>query len=446
MSTIPTEQTLQGDRPQQATVHAQNERPERRTTDMVRQLQQLVVDNEQSIDGNRVDFLSNAAQAFERSPQLQQVNSVDLRRGFDIQGYLWRGQEEHKRLYMEYRRSVYPRFQGIPHNTLDVQSHAGAMAGGEFFRFRFSQLGDAVRSQISHFQLRDLIWPTSSYDVFFWHAKGLQRWNPWQKTVECVLESRWMPQSFKISALCVNNGVAVAGDHRGRLCVQSLWGDRGRWPAEISLGADIISHIAPANSLSHASVLVAHNAGAMHTVDLECMRAVDSRTFPWAVNSCAQARDGSHMQCVVGDDTSGQLLDSRMSSSVVSLLGGHQDYIFACDFSPDSRIVATGCQDSAVRIFDLRWTAAPVEVMCGNLGAMRSVRFSGCGRFLVGAEPADYVHVWETAGFGRSQVIEVMGEVAGAAFSPDSQCLFVGVADALHGCALAEFTALDHPF
>ncbi|KAJ1937251.1 hypothetical protein GGF37_005280 [Kickxella alabastrina] len=135
-----------------------------------------------------------------------------------------------------------------------------------------------------------------------------------------------------------------------------------------------------------------------------------------------------------------------MSSSVVSLLGGHQDYIFACDFSPDSRIVATGCQDSAVRIFDLRWTAAPVEVMCGNLGAMRSVRFSGCGRFLVAAEPADYVHVWETAGFGRSQVIEVMGEVAGAAFSPDSQCLFVGVADALHGCALAEFTVLDHPF
>ncbi|KAJ2787798.1 hypothetical protein GGI15_000430 [Coemansia interrupta] len=421
------------------------------TAEIVHQLQQLVVDTNdqqgQAADTDHsLDFLSSAAHAFERAAVLTHVTAADLRRGYDMQGYQWKGIEDHKRHYMGYRRSVYPQFQSIVHSTYEVQKQAlEPELVSDMYSFRYSALGDGYKSQINHFQLRDLVWATSSYDVFYWHSEGVHKWNPWMRTRECIVPRRRFPQGYRLSALCVGNGMVFTGDYRGRYCVAPLWSESETWrPVAMGkLDVDIINHIALGNSSGGAhSILVAHNNGNLHTVDVATMCLRQSRSFDWAVNSCAQTDDG-RLQCAVGDNTSAVLLDARApaESSPAAYLDGHYDYSFACAFSPDARLVATGSQDMAARVFDVRWPARPLAMFCGHIGAMRSVSFSPCGGFLAAAEPADYVHIYDTRGFARVQDIELMGEIAGATFSPDAGCLFVGVADALHGGGLLEFTA-----
>lgn len=55
------------------------------------------------------------------------------------------------------------------------------------------------------------------------------------------------------------------------------------------------------------------------------------------------------------------------------------------------------------------------------------------------AEPADFVHVFDTkSDYSLSQEIDLFGEIAGISFSPDTEALFVGVADRTYG-SLLEF-------
>lgn len=56
------------------------------------------------------------------------------------------------------------------------------------------------------------------------------------------------------------------------------------------------------------------------------------------------------------------------------------------------------------------------------------------------AEPADFVHIFDSqSGYAHSQEIDIFGEIAGISFSPDTEALFVGVADRMYG-SLLEFT------
>ncbi|KAJ0735632.1 putative transcription factor WD40-like family [Helianthus annuus] len=64
------------------------------------------------------------------------------------------------------------------------------------------------------------------------------------------------------------------------------------------------------------------------------------------------------------------------------------------------------------------------------MGAVRSVRFSSDGQFLVVAEPADFVHVYNTnLNYEERQEIDFFGEIAGVSLSPDDEALYIGVWD-----------------
>ncbi|KAJ2008410.1 hypothetical protein GGI04_001160, partial [Coemansia thaxteri] len=319
-----------------------------------------------------------------------------------------------------------------------------------FYDFRCSSLGDRYRCQVNHFQLRDLISATSNYDVYYYHPDGIQRWNPWQRSCKCVLSRAEMPRSFRLSSLCVDRGIVFAGDYRGRYCLKSLWADKSSGSAASVVvedasfagsGNDIANHATPCSSRSGAlQIMVSHNNGFLRQLDVQGLQVVGTLPFEWAVNCSATTTDRS-LDCVVGDCLDSLLLDRRQKpGAVVSKLSGHRDFSFACSFSPDGRLVATGSQDTSARVYDVRWTQQTLATLCGHIGAMRVVKFSSDGRFLMAAEPADYVHVYDAHTFARSQEISFMGETSGATFSPDSNCLFVGISDTLHGNLLAEFT------
>ncbi|KAJ2807056.1 hypothetical protein H4R20_001440 [Coemansia guatemalensis] len=448
--------------------------PAEQTADVVQQMQQLDVatgESSDSVDANGSDFqhtfaaaasnahngaantttdatwdfLTNAAQMFERTPELTEIRAADIRRGYDMQGYRWNGYELQKQMYMSYRRDVYPHYQCVPHSVQGVRRGANCVdATASYYDFRYATTGSGYRCEINHFQLRDLVWATSSYDVFYWHQDGVQCWNPWQRTRKCVLERSQMPKAFKLSAMCVDDGLVFAGDYRGRYCLKTLRGGDGVFAGKLSQDSgddDIVNHATPVKSSSGAyQILAAQNKGHIRCFDVERLSVISNTAFDWAVNSTAVTTSGA-LACVVGDSCEGLLTDPRQNYRTIARLCGHMDYSFTCAFSPDERLVATGNQDTSTRVYDVRWPQHALASLCGYIGAVRSVKFSPCGRYLLAAEPADYLHVYDTKTFGAAQDIEFMGEIAGATFSPDANCLFAGISDSIHECSLVEFNS-----
>lgn len=382
---------------------------------------------------------------FEQAPELTQTTRRDIGKGYDMQGYNWSGHEIQKTLYRNYRRQIYPQYQSIPHDVQAVRNLANCIDNGmEWFKFRYSVLSKEYKCRVNHFQLRDLVWASSSYDVYYCHMDGaVYRWNPWLRSRELVLGGRQMPSKFKLSAMCVDQGVVFAGDYEGRYCIRSMRSEDIH-VGTVAAANDMCNHATPGVSAGGGAfqISVAHNSGYLRHMDVASQQETGASKFDWAINCSAVTIDGS-LHCVVGDTTEGCLLDPRQPDRTVAQLPGHSDYSFACSFSPDGRFVATGSQDTSVRIYDVRRPQQALATLCGYIGAMRVVRFSGCGRYLLAAEPADYVHVYDTQTWTKSQDIEFMGEMAGAAFSPDSNCLFVGISDTLHGSGLAEFASID---
>lgn len=134
----------------------------------------------------------------------------------------------------------------------------------------------------------------------------------------------------------------------------------------------------------------------------------------------------------------------------IAPLCGHLDYSFASAWHPDGCIFATGNQDKTCRIWDVRNLSKSVAVLKGNLGAIRSIRFTSDGRYMAMAEPADFVHVYDAKqGFEKEQQIDFFGEVSGVSFSPDTESLFIGVWDRTYGSLLQfnrrrNYTYLDY--
>ncbi|XP_073282733.1 uncharacterized WD repeat-containing protein C2A9.03-like, partial [Primulina huaijiensis] len=100
-------------------------------------------------------------------------------------------------------------------------------------------------------------------------------------------------------------------------------------------------------------------------------------------------------------------------------------------------VLATGNQDTTCRLWDIRNLSESFAILKGRMGAIRTIRFTSDGRFMAMAEPADFVHIFDTSSdYSRGQEIDLFGEIAGISFSPDTEALFVGVSDRTYGSLL----------
>jgi WD40 repeat protein len=116
---------------------------------------------------------------------------------------------------------------------------------------------------------------------------------------------------------------------------------------------------------------------------------------------------------------------------------GHLDYSFASAWSPDGLTFATGNQDKTCRIWDARNLSQSVHVLRGNVGAIRSIRFTSDGQFLSMAEAVDFVHIFDIkSDYNKRQELDFFGDVSGMSFSPDTDALYVGVSDRTYGSLL----------
>ena len=358
----------------------------------------------------------------------------------------------------------------------------GGRCGG-FYTFGRSHR--VVNHTIVHFQLRNLVWASSHNDVYTVYENCLRHYSP---SLAPPLSSSFPPSSsspplktlldlsggpltpflginntgggggVQISTLCVKDGwIAIGGfggelillrskdintrhdevEIKGRISPPTFSTRLGRSDNGITNGIDIAG-LGAGCSIS-PSLLSSNNDCLIRLLDLETFQLKHSHTFEWAINYGTMRPGGEALVAVVGDDPVTHLTDMT-SGKTIAKLECHQDYSFACAWHPGGILLATGNQDTTAAVWDIRKTKEPLSRLVGSMGAIRSIRFSPDGRFMVMVEPVDFVHIVDVHScFTRVQQVDFFGEIAGCSFAGEedaSSSLFIGIADMTYNSLL----------
>ncbi|KDP29021.1 hypothetical protein JCGZ_16410 [Jatropha curcas] len=391
----------------------------------------IMGDSESDDDDDEYDHLDN---------KITDTSAADARRGKDIQGIPWDRLSISREKYRQTRLEQYKNYENIAHSGEGSEKECKPTKKGGMY-YEFWRNTRSVTSTILHFQLRNLVWSTTKHDVYLMSHFSIVHWSslsckktevlnvsghvaPCEKHPGSLLEGFTQTQ---VSTLAVRDKLLIAGGFQGELICKHL--DRPGVSFCYRTTYDD-------NAITNAVEIYDCASGAVH--------------FMASNNDCGHTSlspDGK-LLTIVGDNPEGMLVDSQTGKTITQLCG-HLDFSFASAWHPDGRIFATGNQDKTCRIWDTRNLSKSVAVLKGNLGAIRSIRFTSDGQFMAMAEPADFVHVYDVKnGFEKEQEIDFFGEISGVSFSPDTESLFIGVWDRTYGSLLQynrcrNFTYLD---
>ncbi|XP_039117477.1 uncharacterized WD repeat-containing protein C2A9.03-like [Dioscorea cayenensis subsp. rotundata] len=390
-------------------------------------------DDHDHIDGRAMDILS-----------------TDVRRGKDIQGIPWNQLSITREKYRQTRLEQYKNYENVLHSGLQSAKDCKPSKKGGLF-YDFQRNTRSVKSTILHFQLRNLVWATTKHDVYLMSHFSVLHWSaitsekceimnlsghvaPSEKHPGSLLEGFVQTQ---VSSLAVKNNLVVVGGFQGELICKALDRKGISFCCRMTYNDNSITNALEIyDSASGAPHFVASNNDcSVRDYDMEKFQLSQLLDFPWPVNHTSLSPNGK-LLVIVGDNPQGLLVDAQ-TGKIVHEMHGHLDYSFASAWHPNGQIFATGNQDRTCRVWDVRNLSKAVTVLGGNLGAIRSIRFTEDGRFMAMAEPADFVHIFDTgSGFERRQELDFFGEVSGISFSPDTEAFFVGVWDRSYGSLL----------
>ncbi|XP_010534826.1 PREDICTED: uncharacterized WD repeat-containing protein C2A9.03-like [Tarenaya hassleriana] len=395
-------------------------------------------------DVDEYDFSNN---------KIADTTAEQARKGKDIQGIPWESLSITREKYRQTRLEQYKNYENVPESAESSGKDCKVTQKGGFF-YEFWRNSRSIKSTILHFQLRNLVWATSKHDVYLMSHFQVMHYNsitcakaevlnvsghvaPSEKHPGSLLEGFTQTQ---VSTLAVKDRFLVAGGFQGELICKHL--DRP--------GVSFCSRTTyDDNAITNAVEIYFKPSGALHFTasnndsgvrdfDMEKYQLVNHFRFPWPVNHTSLSPDGK-LLTIVGDNPEGLLVDSN-TGKTVAMLKGHLDYSFASAWNPDGLTFSTGNQDKTCRVWDIRKLSESVAVLRGNLGAIRSIRYTSDGKYMAMAEPADFVHVYDVRnGYETEQEIDFFGEISGISFSPDTEKLFVGVWDRTYG-SLMEYS------
>ena len=427
------------------------------------------------------------------------TTSAQASRGRDIQGIPWDRLQFTRERYREKRVAEYKNYANVDfdHSILDRICTPVEEVGGSSDSsldssldtfYTFAHNTRAVRSNFVHFQLRNLVWSTSKNDAYVMSENKIVHWNSATRRATTTLDldgggggdtgdntnaehngtttndqydddidgaspsgsgrgstENDSPPSFalsgnfpriQVSTTCARDSLIAAGGFAGELVVLDV--DTGVSVSTRVTQDDngITNAVDFFSTPSGAEALVCSNNDKLtRWYDIASMKCVGKHMYPWAVNYTAVGADGK-LSCVVGDTKDAWVVDTQ-TGKLVAKCSGHLDFSFAAAWHPDGLRFATGNQDTTTRVWDIRHLGQSLAVLRGKMGAVRSLRFSSDGNFLVSAEPADFTHVYDvSSNFTKRQTLDHFGETAGVSFSPCGESLFIGVADLTYGSVL----------
>ncbi|XP_066330904.1 uncharacterized WD repeat-containing protein C2A9.03-like isoform X1 [Miscanthus floridulus] len=384
------------------------------------------------------------------SKATEHITAMDVKKGKDIQGIPWDMMATTRDKYRQSRLQRYANFENVPNSGRISEKECMPAEKGQLY-YAFQHNTRSVKSTILHFQLRNLVWATTRHDVYLMSNFSVLHWSALTcKKQEVIdLQGHVTPcekhhgnyyEGFyqtPVSTLAVKNNLLVIGGYHGEIickfldhqgvsyCCKSTHDDNG-----ITNSLEIFEK--PSGSLHF---LASNNDCGLRDFDMERFQICNNFRFAWPVNHTSLSPDGK-LAAIVGDNPDGLLIDAN-SGKTVHELHGHLDYSFASAWNPDGRTFATGNQDKTCRVWDIRNLSKSVAVLGGNIGAIRSIRYTSDGKFMAMTEPADFIHIFDVeSGYSRKQELDFFGEIAGISFSPDTEALFVGVHDRVFSCLL----------
>jgi WD40 repeat protein len=390
------------------------------------------------------------------------VGDVDERmvaNGHDVQGIPWHTLPFSREDYRTTRLKDRAHLEGTDSADSLGDQVKKPETGASFFRF--SRNTRRVKCSIVHFQLRNLVWATSSHDVFMMHEASVVHWDAAARRRTPVLDLSGNYAHFgarvaqnnlgpntpplgnvQISTMIAKDDVVIAGGFYGEVVAKNLRTQAIEYNRRITYDENAITN---AIDIYGARVMTSNNDCFVRVFDLPTFAKVSEFRFENAVNHATRQQHGK-MVAVAGDDHPVFVMDGDTGERIATLRG-HDNFNFATGWHPGGHLFATGSQDRTCRIWDARNMSQSVCVLGAHVGAMRSLRFSSCGRLLAMAEPRDFVHVYDiTRGdFSVAQEIDLFGEIAGISISPDSGALFIGMYDRNYG-SLLEYERCSRSF
>ncbi|XP_010521195.1 PREDICTED: uncharacterized WD repeat-containing protein C2A9.03 isoform X1 [Tarenaya hassleriana] len=377
---------------------------------------------------------------FELSKPNTDTCAAEARDGKDIQGIPWERMSFTRDKYRETRLKQYKNFESLSgsREVLDKEC-LQVKKGKNFYDFQFNTR--LVKSTIVHFQ---------NYSLMHWSSllrRGKEVLNVAKPVVPTLKQTGSLSHSLsrvQISTMAAKDNLIAAGGFQGELICKFVNRPGVAFCTRVTSDENAITNAvdiyhSPSGSLR---VMMANNDCRVRVFDVGNFACLNDFTFDWSVNNASASPDGK-LLAILGDSSECLIADAQ-SGKVTSSLEGHLDYSFASAWHPNGVVLATGNQDTTCRLWDIRNMSESFGVIKGNMGAIRALRFTSDGRFLAMAEPADFVHVIDTeSGYEHCQEIDMFGEIAGISFSPDSEALFVGVADRTYG-SLLEFNRRRH--
>jgi WD40 repeat protein len=234
--------------------------------------------------------------------------------------------------------------------------------------------------------------------------------------------------------MAANHGVLIAAGIMGEYAMQGLDCDADQAHVEgvVTNCQNPITnhiHIIPGRS-SGPRAVISSNDDNIRILDCITNKFTARQHFGWAVN-CSATSPCGRLRVVVGDDLDAVITNAE-TGEIEHRLPGHHDFGFACAWADDHRHIATANQDMQIRIYDARYLKRAVAEIASEMGGARSLHFSPVGsgkRVLVAAEPADIVSIIDARDFQSKQQFDFFGEIAGAAFDPDGNKLYVANSD-----------------
>ena len=393
----------------------------------------------------------------------EETTAAKARRGKDIQGIPWHSLNITRQERREYKMKIYKSLRDVPQSEIGMNQLdkicKKSQKGGNFYEFHYNTR--SVQPTYSHVQLRDLVWATSKNDVFFSSDYSVIHWSALSRRGTDFLDAASHIvasenhqdvaingfRQVEINTMAAKHDLVVVGGYGGELICKYLGKKNVSYCSKITennFHADIDTD----NDTSTNSIEIYQSPGGATRLLTSCndcgVRVFDlgggfSRikhfTYPWAINHACVSPDNK-LFLVVGDNVEGFLSDCQTGKNVATLQG-HLDFSSASAWHPNGRLFATGNQDTTCRLWDVRNTSTSLEVLKGNLGAIRSIKFSSDGQFMAMAEEVDFVHIYDTKHmYNKSQEIDFFGELTGISFSPDTESLFIGVQEVSYGFLL----------